>query len=154
MSMVIQLETLNQYATGIPMSADEMKQALGDAVVYVDELEEKASAIRMKDFLNALSVHGCEVDFNAHTFRITDLEAFTKFILNGTVLPKGKVRFTTVDFARLMDSTLVWLFGHYPTVLDGNGYDNIFFALRHHLFGKGLNEHNTYRVVAVFYGKV
>lgn len=154
MSMVIQLETLNQYATGIPMSADEMKQALGDAVVYVDELEQKASAIRMKDFLNALSVHGCEVDFDAHTFRITDLETFTKFLLNGTVVPKGKVLSTTVDFARLMDSALVWLLGHCPTVLDGCGYDNIYFALRHHLYGKEMKVDHTYRVVAVFYGKV
>ncbi len=152
MSMVIQLETLNQYATGIPMSADEMKQALGNAVVYVDELEQKASTIRMKDFLNALSVHGCEVDFNAHTFRITSLETFTRFILNGTEAPKKELGI--VDFARLMDNTLVWLFGHYPTVLDGTGYDNIFFAFRHQLYGRDFKTDQTYRVVAVFYGKV
>lgn len=155
MSTILQIETINNNnkdIPGIPMMATEVSETLGNAVVYVDSLSSGKNDLQRKDFLNALAANGCDVDFSSHTFRISDLEMFTRFILNGTEAPKKELGI--VDFARLMDNTLVWLFGHYPTVLDGAGYDNIFFAFRHQLYGGDFKADQTYRVVAVFYGKV
>ncbi len=155
MSTILQIETVNddnKDIPGIPMMATEASEALGNSVVYVDGLSSKENDLRRKDFLNALAANGCDVDLSSHTFRITDLEMFTRFILNGTKAPEKELGI--VDFARLMDNTLLWLFGHYPTVLDGAGYDNIFFAFRHQLYGRDFKADQTYRVVAVFHGKV
>lgn len=155
MSRILQLETVDDFnrdIPGIPMTGDQMHEALGNAVVYVDDLTTKLGDEYMNDLLNALSLNGCTVDRDRHTFSISDLEKFSSFILNGTRGPRKTE--SNTDVARLVDEALLWLLGHYPTVLDGCGYDNIFFALRHHLYGKDMKADRTYRVVAVFYGKV
>lgn len=155
MSTILQIETVNDNnkdIPGIPMMATEVAKTLGNAVVYVDSISSKENDLRTRDFLKTLAVNGCDVDFNSHTFRISDLETFTRFILNGTRAPKKELGI--VDFARLMDNTLVWLLGYYPTVLDGTGYANIYSAFRHYLYGSNARTDDTYRVVAVYYGKV
>ena len=154
MSTILQIEKVDRMSTAIPipMTASEMHEALGNSVVFIDEFSHQESDARRKAFLTALSVNGCDVDFLTHEFRITDLPKFTHFLLNGTVAPKKKMNI--VELAAFMDDTLTWLLGHYPTVLDGTGYANIYSAFRHYLYGRNARTDDTYMVVAVYYGKV